>query len=113
MCVYVRWRARDRVGRQGDVQAVLDAVVAREVAARLCAGDDIVRAEGVSGIREGNGEHGRTTVLEGADYAAEGSHDGTIERSREVFLDPEHGNLLDRMVIRDANTPGGFRCEGP
>jgi hypothetical protein len=113
MCIYVRWRARDRIGRQGDVQAVLDAVVAREVAARLCAGNDIVRAEGVSGIREGNGEHGRTAVLEGANYAAEGSHDGTVQRSRKVFLDPEHGNLLDRMVIHDANTTWGIPMRRP
>lgn len=68
------------------MQAVLDAVVAREVAARLCAGYNVVRAEGVSGVWEGNGEHGRATVLEGANDVAEGRDDGTVERSRKVLL---------------------------
>jgi hypothetical protein len=93
MCVYFSWRAGDRVGRQGDVQAILDAVVAREVAARLCAGYNVIRAEGVSGIWEGHGEHGRATVLEGANNAAEGRDDGTIERSRKVLLYP--GDFLN------------------
>ena len=78
MGVHVRWRARGRVGRQGDVQAVLDAVVAREVAACFCAGDDVVCAEGVSGAGQGDGEHARAAVLEGANYAAEGRHDGAV-----------------------------------
>jgi hypothetical protein len=72
----------------------MNAVVACEIAARLGAGNDVVRAEGVSGVWEGNGEHGRSAVLESADYAAEleGRHDGTVERSRKVFLDPRVGN---------------------
>jgi hypothetical protein len=77
------------------VQAILEAIVAREVAARLCAGNNVVCAESVTGIWEGNGEHGRTTVLEGTDDAAEGRHDGTVKRSRKVFLYPELGILLD------------------
>ena len=60
------------------MQAVLDAVVAREVTARLCAGNDIIRAEGILRVWEGNGEHGRAAVLEGAHHAAEGRDDGTI-----------------------------------
>ena len=36
------------------MQLVLDAVVVREVAARLCAGDDMVRAQGVAGVWEGD-----------------------------------------------------------
>jgi hypothetical protein len=68
------------------VHAILDAVVAREVTARLCAGNHVIRAEGISGVWEGNGEHGRATVLEGANYAAEGRDDGTIERGRKVLL---------------------------
>lgn len=60
------------------MQAILDAVVAREVTARLCAGNNIISAERISGIWEGNGEHGRATVLEGANHAAEGGDDGII-----------------------------------
>jgi len=68
------------------VRPVLDAVVACEVATRLGAGDDVVRAQGVAGVWEGNGEHGRTAILEGSNDAAEGRYDGTVERSRKVFL---------------------------
>ena len=68
----------------------MDAVVAREITARLCAGYNIIRAEGISGIWEGNGEHGRATVLEGAYYAAKGRDNGTIERSRKVLLYPPY-----------------------
>ena len=70
------------------MQAILDAVVAREVTARLCAGKNVIRAEGISGVWKGNGKHGRATVLEGANYAAEGRDDETIERSRKVLLYP-------------------------
>lgn len=68
------------------MQAVLDAVVAREVAARLCAGKDVIRAEGVAGVWERHGEHDRAAVFEGANYAAEGRDDGAVERCRKVFL---------------------------
>jgi hypothetical protein len=64
----------------------LDAVVAHEVAARLRAGNNVIRAEGISGVWEGNREHGRAAVLEGANYAAEGRDDGTIERGQKVLL---------------------------
>ena len=63
MCVHFTRRSSYSVARQGDVRPVLDAVVAREVAARLCARDHIVRTQGVAAIREGNGEHGRTAIL--------------------------------------------------
>jgi len=89
MCVHFPWRAGDRVGRQGDVQAILDAIEAREVTACLRAGNDVIRAESITGVWEGNGEHGRTAVLEGANHAAEGRHDGAVDRSWEVFLYPE------------------------
>jgi len=86
MCVHFTQRSSYRIGRQGDMQLVLDAVVAREVAARLCAGDDMVRAQGVAGVWEGNREHGCTTILEDLNDAAEGRYDGTVKRSRKVFL---------------------------
>ena len=85
MCVHLTRQSSYSVGRQG-VQPVLDAVTACEVAARLCAGDDIVRAQGVTGIWEGNGEHDRTAILEGSNDAAEGRYDGPVERSWKVFL---------------------------
>jgi len=75
MCVDFTRRSSDSVGRQGEVQPVLDAIIAREVAARLCAGDDIVRAQGVAGIWEGDGEHGRAAILEGSNDAAERRED--------------------------------------
>ena len=70
------------------MQAILNAVVAREVTARLCTGNNIIRTEGILGVWEGNGEHGSATVLEGTDHVAEGRDDGTIERSRKVLLYP-------------------------
>ena len=86
MCIHFSRRSSYSVAWQRDVQPILDAVVAREVAARLCARDDIVRAQGVTGIWEGNGEHGRTAILEGSNDAAEGRDDGPVERSWKVFL---------------------------
>ena len=94
----------------------MDAVVAREVTARFCAGDNIIRAEGISGVWEGNREHGRATVLEGANHAAEGRDDETTERSRKVLL------YTIRVIIKKkppnngagdviAGTPEEFRCE--
>jgi len=79
MCVHFTRRSGYSAGRQGDVQPVLDAVIAREVAARLCVGDDIVRAQGVAGIRERNGEHRRAAILEGSNEAAEGIYDRPVE----------------------------------
>jgi len=61
------------------MQPELDAIIAREVAARLCAGGGIVCAQGVAGIWEGNGEQGRIAVLEGSNDAAERRYDGTIK----------------------------------
>ena len=78
MGVYVRWRTRNGVRRQRDVQAILDAVAARKIAARFCDGNDVVRAEGISGFGEGNGEHRRATVLERTNYAAEERHDKAV-----------------------------------
>ena len=54
------------------MQAILDAFVAREVTARLGIGNNMIRAEGISGLKEENGEHDRTTVFEGANYTTEG-----------------------------------------
>ena len=58
---------------------VLDAVVACEVAARLCARDHIVRAQGVADIWEGNREYDRTAILEGSNDVGEGRCDGTVQ----------------------------------
>jgi len=82
------------------VQPVLDAVVAREVAARLGAGNDVVRAEGVAGVWEGDGEHGRTAVLEGAHHAAEARNDGAVERCGKVFLCTDEEVSAVRRRIR-------------
>ena len=68
------------------MQPILAAVIACEVAVRLCAGDDIVRAQGVGGVWKGNGEHSRVVILKGSNDAAEGIYDGTVKRSRKVFL---------------------------
>lgn len=104
------------------MQAVLDAVVAREVAARLRACDNVIRAEGISRIWEGDGEHGRAAVLEGANYAAEGRDDGTVERGRKVLLYtiPYHNHVVilklnnglvtalrDRTHLRNSNAKFG------
>lgn len=79
MRVHFPRRPGDGVGWQGDVQTVLNAVVAREVAACLCAGDDVIRAQSVAGVWEGDGEHGCSAILQGANNAAERRYDRTVE----------------------------------
>ena len=69
-------------GGRGTCNPELDAVIASEVAARLCAGDDMVRAQGTAGIWERNA----TVILEWLKDVAEWRHDGTVEQSREAFL---------------------------
>jgi len=64
---------------QREVRPVLDAVVERKIAARLCAGNDIVHVQCIAGIWEGNREHGHTAVLEGSNDMAEGRYDGTFK----------------------------------
>ena len=55
-CAYTPPGDRDNgIAWQGDVRPISDAVVAREIAARLCADDDVVRAQCVAGIWEVNG----------------------------------------------------------
>ena|SRR6266404_1475926 len=68
------------------MQPVLNAVIPRHITTSLCTGDDVVRAEGITGIGERYWEHGRTTALQGANHATEGRYDGPIQGSWKVFL---------------------------
>jgi hypothetical protein len=99
------------------VQTKLNAIVTREIAACLSAGNDVVCAECVAGVGKGNGQHGRTAVLEGANHAAEGRYDKSVERSRKVFLSSRrengvnYANRIGRQQQTDTGDPDAKICE--
>ena len=85
------------------MQAISDTVVAREFNSCLCAGNNIIRAEGISGIWEGYRKHGRATVLEGVNHAAEGRGDGIIEKLG------KHSYILYHICTLKSNNRRGHR----
>ena len=54
MRVHVCGRTGNGTRRQGDVQPVLNTVIARQITASFCTGDDVVCAESITGIGERN-----------------------------------------------------------
>ena len=87
LCAKAGGECATGVGWQGDVQVVLDAVVAREIAACLGAGDDVVRAEGVLVFKRETGSTVAPRFLMVRTNTAEGRHwVDTIELSSEVGM---------------------------